>query len=117
DELMAYLEQDRERVNDVLAWWKEKQDVFPRLSRMAMDYQCVPATSVDVERAFSQGRILLSHIRNRLSAESTRSLLCLGAWFKADLVQTNDIIVASKLPELKKLEDSNTNHAMDLESN
>ncbi|KIL55872.1 hypothetical protein M378DRAFT_53342, partial [Amanita muscaria Koide BX008] len=87
DELVAYLEQDRERVTDILGWWMKKQETFPRLSRMAMDYHCVPATSVDVERAFSQGRILLSHIRNRLSAESTRSLLCLGAWFKTGLVQ------------------------------
>ncbi|KIL57332.1 hypothetical protein M378DRAFT_88068, partial [Amanita muscaria Koide BX008] len=105
DELAAYLEQDRERVQDVLGWWKKKQVEFPRLSQMAIDFHCVPATSVDVERAFSQGRLLLSHIRNRLSAESTQSLLCLGAWFKAGLVQTNDILAASKLPELQKSED------------
>ena len=118
DELTAYLGEERERVSDVLEWWKKKQVIFPRLSRMAMDYHCVPgefraflsyvycsqtlATSVDVERAFSQGRILLSHTRNRLSAESTRSLLCLGAWFKGGLVRTRDIMEASKLPELKE---------------
>ncbi|KAG6805785.1 hypothetical protein H0H92_002832 [Tricholoma furcatifolium] len=58
------------------------------------------ASSVDVERVFSQGRLLLSHIRNRLSAESTRSLLCLGAWFKSGLVQVSDIVEASRLPEV-----------------
>jgi hypothetical protein len=42
DELTAYLEEERERVSDVLEWWKKKQTVFPRLSRMAMDYHCVP---------------------------------------------------------------------------
>ena len=118
DELKVYLEQDREHVQDVLGWWKKKHAEFPRLSQMAIDYHCVPgkffylqplfahkmmilATSVDVERVFSKGRILLSHIRNRLSAESTQALLCLGAWFKAGLVQTSDIVAASNLPELK----------------
>jgi len=38
--------------------------------------------SVDVERTFTQGQLLLSHIRNRLSVQSTRALLCLGIWNK-----------------------------------
>ena len=42
DELTAYLEEDRERVSDVLEWWKKKQVVFPRLSRMAVDYHSIP---------------------------------------------------------------------------
>jgi hypothetical protein len=42
DELTAYLEADRECVSDVLEWWKKKQAVFPQLSRMAMDYHCIP---------------------------------------------------------------------------
>jgi len=29
------------------------------------------ATSVDVERIFSHGRLLLSHVRNRLTAQTT----------------------------------------------
>ncbi|KAJ7933627.1 hypothetical protein B0H13DRAFT_1592206, partial [Mycena leptocephala] len=36
------------------------------------------ATSVDVERVFSRGRLLLSHVWNRLSAQSTRALMCLA---------------------------------------
>ncbi|KZV90026.1 hypothetical protein EXIGLDRAFT_559559, partial [Exidia glandulosa HHB12029] len=64
---------------------------YPRLSRMAMDYLSIPATSVDVERTFSKGRILLSHIRNRLSAQSTRALLCLNSWIPLNIVKTSDI--------------------------
>ena len=37
------------------------------------------ATSVDVECVFSKGRIVLSHVRNGLSVQSTCALLCLGA--------------------------------------
>ncbi|KIL54666.1 hypothetical protein M378DRAFT_18675 [Amanita muscaria Koide BX008] len=40
DELTHYLGSERERVKDILVWWKQKQDVFPRLARMALDYHC-----------------------------------------------------------------------------
>ena len=50
-----------------------------------------PATSVDVERLFSQGRILLPHLRNGLSAASVRALLCLGDWTRLGLVEDDDV--------------------------
>jgi hypothetical protein len=49
------------------------------------------ATSIDVERVFSQGRLLLSHVRSRLSVHSTRALLCLGEWSELDFVKDSDI--------------------------
>ena len=49
------------------------------------------ATSVDVERLFSRGRILLPHLRNGLSAQSVRALLCLGDWVRLDLVRDDDV--------------------------
>jgi len=38
------------------------------------------ATSVGVEQTFSKGRLLLSHVHNRLSVQSTCALMCLGVW-------------------------------------
>ncbi len=58
------------------------------------------ATSVDVERVFSKGRLVLSHVRNRLSVQSTRALLCLGAWSRMGLVKDKDILQAARLPEI-----------------
>lgn len=49
------------------------------------------ATSVDVERLFSRGRILLPHLRNGLSAQSIRALLCLGDWSRLGLVDDSDV--------------------------
>jgi hypothetical protein len=89
------------RVPDVLVWWYEQRDAYPRLSRMAIDYHSIPATSVDVERVFSKGRILLSHIRSRLSVQSTRALMCVGAWSKLGFVKDKDVIVATRLPEIE----------------
>jgi hypothetical protein len=58
------------------------------------------ATSVDVERTFSQGRLLLSHIRNQLSIQSTRALLCLGVWSLMGYVKDADVKAATVLPEV-----------------
>ncbi|KIK32731.1 hypothetical protein CY34DRAFT_27167 [Suillus luteus UH-Slu-Lm8-n1] len=66
---------------------------------MALDYLTIPATSVDVERIFSRGRLLLSHVRNRLSAQSTRALLCVGLWSQLGLVKDKDISAVASLPE------------------
>jgi hypothetical protein len=66
------------------------------------------ATSVDVERVFSQGRIVLSHIRNRLSFQSTRALMCVGIWSRLGYVKDNDIravVVRPEVPADSKEED------------
>lgn len=59
------------------------------------------ATSVDVERLFSRGRLILSHVRSRLTAQSTRALLCLGYWSRLNLVKTEDILKVSSLADVE----------------
>lgn len=119
DELDRYLSADPEHVTDAFAWWYQKRFMYPRLHRMALDYLTIPgelicyyylikflllsqlATSVEVERVFSQGRLLLSHIRSRLSVQSTRALMCLGVWSKLGFVTDSDLkAVVVALPEL-----------------
>ena len=68
-------------------------------------YHLVSATSVDVERTFSQGRLILSHVRSRLSVQSTRALLCLGVWSSMGYVKDSDILPAAVLPEVVGEED------------
>ena len=58
-----------------------------------------------VERVFSQGRLLLPYVRNRLSAESTRALLCLGEWSLRGLVKDKDVKLAAKLPDVDEESD------------
>ena len=112
-EIDHYLSADVEHVTDPLAWWHERRDMYLQLSRMAFDYLTIPgkgyrvitifidlftATSIDVERLFSCGRLLLSHVRSRLSVQSTHTLLCLGMWSKLDLVKDTDV---KRVTELK----------------
>ena len=54
---------------------------------------------------FSQGRLLLSHIRSRLSVQSTRALMCLGVWSLLGFVRDSDVKAVVVLPELRADED------------
>jgi hypothetical protein len=58
-----------------------------------------------VERVFSKGRIVLSHVRNRLSAQSTRALLCLGNWSRLGYVRDKDVLAVTMQPDLEGDED------------
>ncbi|GLB45613.1 putative hAT family C-terminal dimerisation region [Lyophyllum shimeji] len=101
DELDRYLSTDVENVKNVLLWWREHKAMYPVLSRMALDYLTIPATSVDVERVFSRGRLLLSHVRSRLSAQTTRALLCLGSWSLLGLVKDTDVLAVSSMNDVE----------------
>lgn len=59
------------------------------------------ATSVNVERLFSRGRLVLSHTRSRLSVTSTRALLCLGSWSLMGLVKDEDVTAIAKMDEVE----------------
>ncbi len=61
-----------------------------------------PATSIDVERVFSRGRLLLSHTRSRLSTQTTRAVLCVGQWSVCNLVKTEDVVAVSKMEDEDK---------------
>lgn len=42
DELSCYLAEDTEIVDNALKWWTGKTYLYPRLSRMALDYLSIP---------------------------------------------------------------------------
>jgi len=108
-------------VKDGLVWWFEWKHIYPRLYWMAMDYLSIPelllclrmdllmknmtATSVDVEQTFSQGCLILLHVRSCLSVQSMRVLLCLGRWSKMGLVEDDDVKSAARLPEVDREEE------------
>jgi hypothetical protein len=58
-----------------------------------------PAMSTAAERVFLHGQILLSHICNCLSAQSTCAIICLGSWSLLGLIKDSDIFDVTKLPE------------------
>jgi hypothetical protein len=70
------------------------------MSHLQVDLTNPIATSVDVERVFSKGRLVLSHVRNGLSVQSTRALMCLNAWSPMGLVKDKDVMEAARLPDV-----------------
>ena len=59
------------------------------------------ATSVDVECVFSRGRLILSHVQSRLSAQSTRALLCLGSWSLLGYIKDSDVEAVARMPDVE----------------
>lgn len=62
------------------------------------------ATSVDVERLSSRGRLLLSHVRSRLSVQTTRALLCLGSWSPLGFIEDEDVLTVASEGDIEKEE-------------
>ncbi|KIM68547.1 hypothetical protein SCLCIDRAFT_105860, partial [Scleroderma citrinum Foug A] len=62
-------------------------------------------TSIDVERLFSCGRILLPHTQNCLSAQSARALLCLSCWSPQGFVKDTDLQNNNTSEEIESDED------------
>lgn len=121
NKLDRYLSTDPEHTNDMLLWWAEQRGLYLCLSHMALDYLLIlgmsvyvwcclmltssVATFIDVERMFSEGQILLSHLHNCLSVQLTWALMCLGAWSLMGYVWDSNVKAVTMLPELKEDEE------------
>jgi hypothetical protein len=65
-QLQAYMQvQQVPNDTDPLMWWKQYQEEFPDLSRMAGQYLAVPATSSSPERFFSRVGLVQTDLRGR----------------------------------------------------
>lgn len=66
-EMRMYLEEPIiNRKSDPLLWWKNREILYPTLSRLAKKYLCVVATSVPSKRVFSKAGQIITERRNRL---------------------------------------------------
>ena len=69
------------RKQDVLLWWKVHETEYPHLATMARDYLAVSATSVPVERIFSEGTDLIFAKRCSLGTDTICACMCLrSSW-------------------------------------
>ena len=46
------------------------------------------------------------HTRSRLSAQTTRAILCLGAWSLLNLIKTEDVMAVAALGDVKGNEEA-----------
>ena len=67
------------------------------LKYLSIFLNIILTASVAVEHVFSKGHLLLSHIRNRMSAQSTCALLCLSTLNKLGYIEIYDLTAAASL--------------------
>ncbi|XP_050957167.1 E3 SUMO-protein ligase ZBED1-like [Labeo rohita] len=66
-----------------LSWWKEHQNEYPLMSRLAKVYLCIPGTSVSSERVFSTAGDIVTAQRSVLSSKHVDQLLFLNKNLKS----------------------------------
>ncbi|KAF7300733.1 HAT family dimerization protein [Mycena kentingensis (nom. inval.)] len=64
----------------VMKYWYLQWEKTPALAQMGSDFCSMPATSVDVERAFSEGRREIGFMQHNMSAQTFRAEMALGSW-------------------------------------
>lgn len=78
DEIAAYLQLrlvKQDNSGDILAWWREHVSTFPKLSELARQHFCVPASSAASERAFSAAGRTITARRTALDPETVDNVL------------------------------------------
>ena len=67
------------RIDDPLAWWLERRQVYPSLFELAKSRLCIVATSVPCERVFSKAGQTVTERRNRLTGKKcSKFYFCMG---------------------------------------
>ena len=81
DEVSKYWNSNEAAENVLpLEWWKTHLTEYPNLSKLALNYLCIQASSVLCEQLFSIAGQVLCKSRNRLTGESVRACMCLRSW-------------------------------------
>jgi hypothetical protein len=80
----------------VLQYWSAEKTTQPDLAEMALAYCSAPATSVDGERAFSEGRNQCAWNQRSMSSQTFRQQMSLGSWCEAPFF---DLDVAEQMIE------------------
>ena len=80
---------DRE-VNDPIDYWFKKQERYPRLSQMALDFLTIQPMSAECERAFSAAGRMVTASRASLEASTIGMCQVLRSWYRAGVVDERD---------------------------
>jgi hypothetical protein len=78
------------RIRDPIKYWIKKQDRYPRLSRMALDFLTIQAMSVKFERIFSAAGKMVVAERNRLKVEVIFMCQVLRLWYLVGVIKDSN---------------------------
>ncbi|KAF8750489.1 hypothetical protein RHS01_09219 [Rhizoctonia solani] len=71
---------------DLLQFWESEVNTGLALGRLALDILIAPSSSVDVERAFSGGRMSVNYRQHGTSLATFRAKMAVGSWFGTPLL-------------------------------
>ncbi|XP_066567854.1 E3 SUMO-protein ligase ZBED1 isoform X3 [Amia ocellicauda] len=77
-ELEEYLKDKSKVAAGVLKWWKNNEDRYPKLARLAKEILCIPATSTPAERIFSKAGYIINKTRCSLLPQNVDKLIFLS---------------------------------------
>ena len=75
DEVDRYLDEDSTEDDDPLAWWKQKEPLYPRVARLARKYLALPASSAPSERIFSKMNVVVDKRRASLDPDRVERMV------------------------------------------
>ena len=78
-EINNYLNSPRSNAStNILSWWKNNEEIYPRISKIAKNILAIMATLVPVERMFSEAGLIFTDKRSSLGNEPARALLSIN---------------------------------------
>ena len=88
--------------HEVLDWWKQRRDQFPKLCEVVKNIYTIQATSCAVERTFSTGGLTVTAKRTKLKPENVHKIVFIRENYKK-LNITKLITSNAKEKEVEKL--------------
>ena len=82
DEYDDYLKIPVARHNSPLEWWRQHEEQYPALSKMAFDLLSVPLMSAECEKVFLAAKLLITDKRNRMKDDVIEVCTLLRHWLK-----------------------------------
>ena len=90
-----------------LKWWKEQENIFPNIARLARRILCIPATSAPVERVFSTAGNTITKKRSRLACEKAGDIIFLHDSWKKVEEYSKEIVTRTKKAKANAVSDIN----------
>ncbi|XP_060786971.1 E3 SUMO-protein ligase ZBED1-like [Neoarius graeffei] len=78
-EVQSYFQSETiDAEKDPMIWWRDAKAIYPRLSKLARKYLCIPATSSSSERVFSTSGNIVTCLRASLKPDHVNRLVFLA---------------------------------------
>jgi hypothetical protein len=90
DDYDSYLIAPPMKISNPITWWREHQATYPKLAQMAFDLLSIPAMSAECERVFSQAKLVVNDMRNRMTDDTIDAIQCLKNWSSQGAIDWED---------------------------